>query len=295
VILFLNVVLDVLESCALQLKHGVAMSDFVEVSSVVDKLLGDLRLLLQQADTMDYLITPVFAANVALAVSTRLYRVANNRLVKMLGTLTVGKQGFAPYSEILWSQLVQLRMSLPTQNVTLDFKRAGQVLAPDNESANAALCRGVSTLGVFPHRLNLSNDWNLIHIMRSSGILSENRDVQENQRDGGNIRAFHLSCRLLHEHLTGAVSNGLKFTFSKQKLQLRSGSEQLLSVKSAIPHSLLLGGKSIVELDVSDTNLRLLPTFFGEYFPNLKASARLSSRSQHGLHTQHSRRVPLLC
>jgi Putative zinc-finger domain len=277
-ILFLNVVLDVLESCSLQLQHGAVMSDFVEVNSVIDKLLGDLRLLLEKAHTMDYLISPVFAANVALAVSARLYRVANNRLVKMLGTLTVEKQGFAPYSEILWSQLVQLRMSLPTRNVTLDMTRTDQVLAPDTESNNAALCKIASALGVFPHRVNLSNDWNFIHILRSSGILNENRDVPENQREGGIPRAFHLSCRLLHDHLTGAVSNGFKFTFSKQKLQLRSGSEQLLSIKSAIPHSLLLGGKSIVELDVSHTDLRLLPTYFGEYFPNLKASARVSSR-----------------
>jgi Putative zinc-finger domain len=284
VILLANVVFGALESAANQLRTDEQMGGvntaLRELHSVIDKILTELRALSSSLPMMDLLLSPVFAANVALAVSIKLYDSAHYRLESLLGKFIVDNNGgsigrtLAPYSELLWSQMIQLRASLPTRSVVDSTAsavptRITMALPKDLEDNHIALSNFVSKLGVYPHHVSLGNDWNIVKALIASGILKANFD-EADRLDQGRALAFYMSCRSLHRSLTEEGTNEvLKFNFGNKELKLR-GSHCCWKVKSAIPHSLLLAGPSMIELDISATGLRRLPLHFGLYFPNLQ-------------------------
>lgn len=264
------IIFGALESGANYFQTGAANNELRELHSVIDNILIQIRSLSSAIPIMDLLLSPVFAANVALAVSLKLYDTAHYRLESLLCKLTDEyancqiRRLFAPYSELLWSQLIQLRASLPTRLVdsgaTVESARVSLKLPKHIVDSHAALCNSISELGVYPHHVSLNNDWNLVEALRVSGILNMPKRVQKQS-------TLHCSCRALHRVLMRVNSECIRFSFGNTDLKIRGTCQD---IKSAIPHSLILAGPSMIELDLSGTGLRRLPLHFGLYFPKLQ-------------------------
>ena len=292
------VVLGVLEctSARIGADHQVSkvQSELRELHNVIDKVLTKVRSLTSSVPMMDLLLSPVLAANVALAATAKLYDKAHKRLEDLLvqhkqrdGDKT-GQTGkdmpFVSYSELLWSQLIQLRATLPTRNTPSsesDRLLASLELPPEINECHEVLSSYVSDLGVFPHHVMLANDWNIVVAIVKSGAFSDDSgatDDGDGNDDEEKTTKLEMYEQLGRELLTNGTVNapgdkkyGLKITMlEKNPLQLCSDHGEPLEIRSSVPHSLLLAGARITELNLSSTDLRRLPHHFGLYFPNLK-------------------------
>jgi Putative zinc-finger domain len=226
-------------------------NEFRELYSSMDKILVELRALASNLPLVDLLLSPIFASNIALATSLKLYDTSQYQLLSLVGDVSNGS--FSRYSELLWSQLIHLRMSLPLRSVQYAMSTAPSTmdaeLPKEIEKNHATLCKVISRLGVYPHHLTLRNDWNIVKGVNQS-----------------NVTEYYSSCILLHNSLIHPSNE-------KYKIILRDIPMMTIGccgkLQSSIPHSLLVAGAMICTLDLSGMGLRRLPLHFGLYFPVL--------------------------
>jgi hypothetical protein len=249
----------------------VLKTELRELYTVVDRILTDLRNLTICVPTMDMLLSPVIAANIALAATAKLYDKAHLRLDKLLSNRTAVSPGYttlplASHSELLWSQLIQLRCSLPTRLAT-SSKSIIDLPKDISECHKIIACR-VSGLGVFPHHVSLANDWNIVRplVQNSPSQKKKNKEATEAEED------YLRICTVLHnDGLLQQKKRNIKFhSLPGEKFSLRRSRGEPLQKKSPLPRSLLVAGSLVSELNLCNTGLSCLPLNFGLYFPMLK-------------------------
>lgn len=94
------------------------------LDGAIARVLKEMRQLLVGFPLLDLVMAPLCACSVASASFLRNYSTAQNRLVECLsgrrrgsgGSTGIASTNAMAYSELLWSQLVQLRMSLPNES-----------------------------------------------------------------------------------------------------------------------------------------------------------------------------------
>lgn len=250
-------------------------AELCQVCHVVDKILMEIRSYGAPILMLDLLLSPVFASNISLAVTSKVYDRALRRLEGLLIDYDDDANLNAmQYSELLWSQLAQLRASLPDR--VLDSSDADSLLISLNlpttiVDSHEFLASYVSQLEVCPHHFSLANDWNIVAALIKSKTSKERNKRRKKVRNRDPIRNDMLrkEClRLMTPSSTHALQrvNFLK----KQPLQLNRFHGAPLEIRPAIPHSILLTGSTTLELNLSLTSIRRLPHHFGNYFPNLK-------------------------
>jgi hypothetical protein len=125
----------------------------------------------------EFLLAPVYAANIALAATIRRYDKAQHRLERLLcdrqivGISKVCKllEGtLMPYSELLWSQLIQLQAALSQRlqasSITV---MTNDSLPTEQQVVSQAIEGSLTSLEVFPCHVVLRNDKTLLKIMNS--------------------------------------------------------------------------------------------------------------------------------
>ena len=115
-------VLKTLEKASLDLSRG-EVTELEHVYHKVDRALLSSLYLVFDDTFSQILLTPLFAANISLACNLKLYQKAHARLESLLNYGQGQKGGvddgvnLLVFSEVLWSQLLQLRVCLPPTNV----------------------------------------------------------------------------------------------------------------------------------------------------------------------------------
>lgn len=212
----------------------------------VDNIIRNARSLVSFLPCGDVLLAPLVAASVALKASYRLYGEAHKRLNLLLNE---SKPSEMPYSEILWSQLIQLRATLPNRDV--DPVRRSQATTEKTRSKNLEWSRHLAgqTLkrNVFPRHVHLRHDEKL------------DRSISGSADFVGAVFDTAVRMRPLQK-----PSIDVSFRGSNFEAQMGNTSS------TAIPHSLFWLAPCVIRLDISEANIRALPQRFGEYFAQLR-------------------------
>jgi hypothetical protein len=227
----------------------------------------------------DFLLAPVYAANIALAATIRQYDKAQNQLERLLcDHHIIGASKFfkrlegslMPCSELLWSQLIQLHAALPKRlpasSITL---MTNDSLPTEQQEVGKAIEAALGKLGVFPGHVILRNDGTLVRIMNQD---ESKADASLNDAESLAYNLWKLHDRLNDDPLQ-VVSPGdcrIHLSFTTQPLVTVRAYEPSSSLRYAIPQSILLAGHIIESLNLSTTDLTYLHPTFGSYFPNLK-------------------------
>jgi hypothetical protein len=260
VMLISQLVMGTIEAVALELKMDSHIENvrnqMLDVWVAIDKLLFSIQKSCSFFPSLEFLLSPVLAANVALGTTLYAYDRVVVRLEKYLG-------GHVPsplsvVSEILWSQLLQLEASLPKRADRIVALKGVYQLPLDVEELHELLALLITNYGVRPHHVVLANDWNL-----TSALIDE-----PSEETGVVFQGIHE--RLVEDNLPQ-----MEFKMSDRKLVSQGSRGPCSGVSSPIPHSLLVIGTSINKLSLTRTGLKLLPDQFGIYFSSLEVRYKI--------------------
>jgi hypothetical protein len=139
-----------------QADAGVDLSaTLIPIDSCIHKLVVFLSNIASTEPLAELLVAPLYALSVSLASTLRRYGKAQQRLeVALNGVLATRRisGGYMIYSELLWSQLIQLLCSLPQETTNQ--------LA--NDADHKHIARLVHAFAVHPNHVTLSGDWNML-------------------------------------------------------------------------------------------------------------------------------------
>jgi hypothetical protein len=254
------------------------------VDATIYRILKGLSNQLSDVPLIDLILAPLFSASVATATFLRQYSVVQHRLEALLASDSKSskvRKGplVTRYSELLWSQLLHLRMSLPIESAPEPKKgKKGYYWEPSRtaQEDNKLLLDRIARLGVRVHHVTLEGDWILAKVMSnetpppsvqidsnkvksfqklSSGVL---RRLFSNEKDDDHelLEAWHLCNVRLAPRDNGRGRPHTPFV-------------------STLPRSLLLAGHSLQSLRLPRCHLSILPASFGLYFPNLTVRVML--------------------
>jgi Putative zinc-finger domain len=234
-----------------------------ELYNTIDSILLSHRSFTNGIPCVDLLLNPIFAANIALACSIKRYDKAHGRLENLLlkdlkkrkvATSKLPESFMMHTSELLWSQFLQLYMSLPTEikrKESVDMVMSSLRLPKDLVQQHEILANQVVERQIFLHHVQLQNDWNLLQNLAAPGILH--------------------SCAEICQILTEEKKMLIDLDVSGSAMNLRSSHGEP-TLRHTIPHSLLLCGFSVTSLNLRGCVLRKLPHHFGFYFKHLRVS-----------------------
>jgi hypothetical protein len=253
------------------------------LDGVIYQTLKDLRRCVAGVDLLEQVLAPLFATSIASAVFLRSYATAQRRLEECLTGLHRNHNNESPsahrmsmlkFSELLWSQMVQLRMTLPRQPVSwISFpkspsNRENQRVPWESSRSvkdeNKALGDKLHSLEISLHNVSLWGDWIPL------ALTSEYRIGMQPELD-----LFFLS-QEKNSSRTSDANAALcwKLDFLDK---LSFDSRGILGRRfpppvplSPLPLLLLHIGHHLIKLDLSNSKLGCLPRSFGMYFPNLE-------------------------
>lgn len=239
----------------------------------IHQMLCDFRSRFDDVYQTDFMLAPLFAANIALAGTIRLYDKAHIWLGDLLrdAALINSKvsRHFAgtmmPYSDMLWSQMIQLRGALPKKLHT------SSLVIPSNESLpneltedSRAIENALENLNVYPCHVVMRND------IAITKFMNELKDIAT--PDAEIMKSNFLR---MHDYLQRVPSSASKhaekieLSLKGQLLPLSDCYKPTSSLKYSIPQSILLCGQILESLNLSQTGLEQLHPTFGTHFPNL--------------------------
>jgi hypothetical protein len=258
-----NTVLCALEwamaSAADESSEVVVKSELAVLQGLVCKITLWLERITSCNPTFDFMITPLIAAHITLLCANQSYDRAQSVLSRLLSSETDSETSTPDrlfhLSEYLWSQLLQLRMTLPPFMRSKNSKGDPSFELSENISeANKIISNAVDALEVHPHHVGLFGDWNLVHAAALRG------------RIGPQLLEPFLEIVL-------AQHNSLSMRLSLEGCPLGLRHPNVGSaLLPALPHALLLTGNSMIHLNLACCNLMILPFHFGRYFPILEVS-----------------------
>eukprot|EP00934_Nitzschia_sp_Nitz4_P007081 Nitzschia sp. Nitz4//scaffold208_size52459//1522//4915//NITZ4_006804-RA/size52459-augustus-gene-0.5-mRNA-1//-1//CDS//3329541633//7071//frame0 len=220
---------------------------------------------LEKMPFLDLLLAPLHAAIVSANVFLRQYDRAFNHLQDRLSQEITHTRptSLLQFSELLWSQFLQLRMALPSGNVnTIPAKgEKGKVKSKEFQWAlskavtadNWRLVAKLEYLGIYLHHISLWGDSILLQAW--NGPPSE--------------KETSLSQILSLIFQSGQPSTSLQLSLDLAPEEEPPSNQKVDSQISRVPLSLLLAGETLLDLNLSGCSLGALPPSFGLYFPKL--------------------------
>ena len=235
-------------------------SDCLALFVTIDRILKAVQKEAPLFPPLELILSPLFAANCALASTIKLYDRAHQKLQSLLSFDYVGSPSpsLCNLSELLWSQLIQLYSSLPKRSeVSPGVPQRRRILSSEIRDVHDLISSEVGARGVFPHHVSLSNDWHLV-------------DYLSQQNDD----AFCRTCQDLSMQMWDRSSQAaeIDFRLAEKRLSYRSTRGEACQIGTTVPYSLLLAGRSLSSLCLVRVSLKTLPAYFGSYFPSLKVS-----------------------
>mmetsp|Transcript_53097 Transcript_53097/g.128896 ORF Transcript_53097/g.128896 Transcript_53097/m.128896 type:complete len:1297 (+) Transcript_53097:154-4044(+) len=241
-------------------------ADWTALDATIHGITKEVRTELVEYDPlMDLVIAPIFGLCATSACFIRKYSTAQNRLRDWIGE-NRGNQpcdgdciSLMKYSELLWSQLVQLRMNLPAMDFQppLEITRNNASKTHRSDTTGIAkLCKKIDSVGLRLHHVAPFGD-------RLLTSAADGQNESSEQQCG--------PIQLLMKAITGTSTIAAGLVFKNVRLPIEScHSFAPSSILSPLPFLFLHVGKSLTELDLSKSLLRCLPQTFGYYFPKMK-------------------------
>ena len=264
----------------------------------IARVLKEMRKLLVGFPLLDVVLAPLWACSVASASYLRNYSTAQNRLVECLsgnyrrpvGTSDNPSTNVMAYSELLWSQLVQLRMSLPNESPAMnipsvlvsDFIPNGNKLLAKRDATddfpwepsktlkdeNRQFVAKLSSLGIRLRHVVLWGDWMF------SCLTTENRNIlfrllakNTSEKNSSISVSWRVDLKTLRskspEDNSTTITNLAGQPFGSRRYPS-------LEPLSQLPLFLLHAGKFFTNLTLEGCSLDKLPLAFGLCFPNLQ-------------------------
>jgi hypothetical protein len=209
------------------------------------------------------MVSPLIAATTSLAVLLRNYPKAQHRLEDAMAASCHIDQAKIPilvFSELLWSQMIILRSSLPPFDDTAPTNSTGQgPLSGALSDSHQKLADIIISYGVQVNHVTLEGDWNVLAI--------------NSQRNLKFVRTGIASILIPNQDFATAESTLSRF--EKGFMQnnhldrLRTIFDRHSHCISNFPQSTFLVGDVIPKLEMIKCFLPDLPLSFGYHFPNL--------------------------
>ena len=277
------------------------------LDGAIARVLKDMRRLLIGFPLLDLVIAPLCAYSVASSSYLRNYSTAQNRLIECLsgnhrcsGDSSVhSSTNLMMYSELLWSQLVQLRMSLPNEPPKIaSVSILGSALIPNGNKVlvkrdaanyfpwepsktlreeNRQFIAKLKSLEIRLRHVVLWGDWLLSSLTEKNGssqtllrLFSKNPKESKLSRNSAETSIqIQWGCDL--EKLFGK-------TRCNNRITANNSAEELFGSRCyppptplpQIPLFLLHAGRFLTDLNLKGCYLEKLPLAFGLYFPNLR-------------------------
>ena len=241
------------------------------VDSTIHRLLFDFSTLVRDIPLLDLILSPIYALSVSTAAFLRFYSTAQHRLEYFLGArhglvVTQEKHSLSRYSELLWSQLIQLRMSLPceTTREQRDLSKSEYSWEPSHEviKSHREVANWLGENGICLCHLSLKGGINCVYASREAANMME--------------VASEITKESVHKLSQSSLlrSGGAENEVQLLGLCLANQEDQHGRIPSpstsTFPQTIMLGGQGLTELKVVNCSLASLPHSFGLYFPNLK-------------------------
>jgi len=264
---------------------ALALSSLVQLDVKINGILKALKSIVSdQRDVsfMNILLTPIMAVSVSFACHLGLYGKAQNRLEDFLdnsnstnrGASNTPSQKVLVYSELLWSQLVHLRASLPLNKAisgdstkpTSKNSHHSKPLSSDLSESHKAIAERMQHYGVHLHHLCLTGDWKLLQRVGNAAQVQRPVETAKHKRELAALITNRNSP--IPINLRSSASDLLPLPSS-----LRWIASKRTAVLGEFPRSLLVYGATITQLNLSFCNLQSLPHSIGTYMPNLTVSS----------------------
>lgn len=247
--------------------QGFDTSTLTAIDSCIYQIVTCLANITSTEPLAELCLAPLNALSVAMAATLRRYGKAQRRLEAALNAVLAKRRsalcgGYLVYSELLWSQMIQLRSSLPLLPDSTESKRLASLTA-DTKSEHRSIASTAYAFGIQPSHLTLCGDWNmikvfdlnsrkyaaLVHVRKYTFSLLESLFSTQRHHVGSS-----LFCNLWHLALT------------ETSMAKRVPSSPSL----AFPRSTLLVGRELSVIVANNCDLKQLPVTFGKCLPNLK-------------------------
>jgi Leucine-rich repeat (LRR) protein len=264
--------------------QDIQQADWNLLDGAIHQILKQLAKLSDSVALLELAITPLYATSVASAAFLRNYSAAQHRLEDWLGrthrrpsvaTTERDSLSLLPYSELLWSQLIQLRMSLPNESLSVEQssvkKKASKSVkefqwepSESIKNQNQLLIGKLESLGIRLHYLVLWGDW-----MLSIEEQCDKSNQTVNRLFGLPMMA-HQSIQIQPASMNWRQDFLTAFKAQYEELGARLGRPYPPPPPlSPLPLFLLHVGQYITELTMSHSDLVCVPSSMGLYFPNL--------------------------
>jgi hypothetical protein len=267
------------------------------VDTTIYKILVEWSDLVADVPMLEMLLSPLYAASISTAVFLRHYSKAQHRLESLLGEARESKHGipktklvsFSKFSELLWSQLVQLRFSLsssPDTPAGKKKKKDSWDMKPSQIQDCNQLASCIESRHVALHHVCLEGDWNLITAMNHRPLLKKDQELQH-------FQDWRSSIVRLQQVIFGQTKDEeldlahCPFVHRQDKANGRIAASDLL--RSTLPRSILLAGHSLKSLNLEGCSLSRLPIAFGLYFPALLVRSPVRVCRSLSVHFRHTR------
>ncbi len=205
------------------------------------------------------LLCPFFSSLSTLLVISGSYTKAHVLLVNALYSAHT-KLNWAIYSDLLWSQLIQLHMSFPLSGETGGNSKLH--IDDSLERLQTELVSKPHSFGVYPSKIVLEGD--AIFANHDSLNSSKIQGFQKTSDDGNYIGSIHAFC----SRISRLQRSGQYCQTTKIDIQRPSVSCPL----RVFPMSFCLIGKHILSLSLNNLDLEALPLVFGRVFRNIQVS-----------------------
>lgn len=264
---------------------GSAQAAWTLLDGAIFQVLKEFRRSVAGLDLLELLLVPLFSASIASAVFLRNYSTAQRRLEQSLSRLhrttkdtssSVHRVSLLQFSEVLWSQIIQLRMTLPTQPISavshLKSSSKSEIKISPLDSSRSVqdetkmIVEKVQSLKIRLHNLSLWGDWNPLSLAR---ISRRGRQLSWDwfpcSQDEAAPRSNDINRTLIWKtdvlgRLNAIATDGGGI----------HGRPAFPVPLSPLPLLLLHLGHHLTNLDLNQSQLECLPLSFGLYFPNLE-------------------------
>mmetsp|Transcript_19555 Transcript_19555/g.42516 ORF Transcript_19555/g.42516 Transcript_19555/m.42516 type:complete len:462 (-) Transcript_19555:209-1594(-) len=215
------------------------------------------------------LMTPLYALSATICVAIGSFEKAHQRLFNLLTGSSAKKDAMYAFSEMIWSQLVQIRMVCPSYSVPLMIKdsdnsnRVDKPTLPDEIlGTHHEIASHVAENGIFLWGVKLRGD---SHMNVMSPCVNQ-MHCKEWEK---------LAKNIFEEHpLQEADGQGAEQTLSKVEFHISDPYPELDGVKgrsSVFPESLFILGKTLTCLSLEKCRLTRLPFSIGHHLTHLQS------------------------
>jgi len=240
------------------------------------RILKDLRRHIANVPLLDLALAPLYSCSIASVSFLRNYSAAQHRLEDCLKMRSRNTSfNMLSYSELMWSQLVQLRMSLPNESTTNSciVENLPTGMKPSQrddcfswepsltvKEENRLLIAKLKSTGIYLRHVVLLGDWMLSLIQANDAVNSTTSKKL-----------------LMLQTDTSSETNQSAMIYMKKDLRRLQNLSTSIgraypppSPLPQLPLFLLYSGHSLRGLNLDRCCLDRLPRSFGLYFPNLE-------------------------